>query len=174
MLRDITNMQGSPKNRRLSPINTSPKNKQIQNIDTSELSPRYSLVSDVSPMNKSLKPKISEEPEFIRNNLENEVINLNRMVWKKHNPSLAYLDISYTVYHLYNNGTMTTQPGGINYMRRNEHVRKVGFLGITEGLEFVFPLRTQDGSASYAILNEHDANFFRTEMASIIMRSKQI
>lgn len=132
--------------------------------NTTMSSPRFSGTLE-SPTRIHKSKKFTFEPPSI----ESQIQEINQIVQRKNKPQNAYLDISYTVYHLYEDGTITSQKGGIDYLKKNEHIVKSKLNNI-EDYQFSFPMFDSSKNLTYAVLNEVDVNISRAQMRDLLLR----
>jgi hypothetical protein len=138
----------------------------LKDITNSVNSPRYSGTID-SPSKLSRSKKFNFEQKTI----EDEINEINAIIRRKNNPQNAYMDLSYTVYHLYENGAITSQKGGIDYLKKDEFILKPKILNI-ELFKFSFPMFDSTSGLTYTVVNENDANITRAQMREIILRGQ--
>ena len=127
-------------------------------------SPRFSGTLE-SPTRTHKSKKFIFEPPSI----ESQIQEINQIIQRKNNPQNAYLDISYTVYHLYEDGTITSQKGGIDYLKKDEHIVKPKLSGI-ENYSFSLAMINSALNLTYAGLNDCDAYNSRAQMKDLILR----
>ncbi len=140
-------------------------NNMLRDItNTTMNSPRFSGTLE-SPSRTHKSKKFNFEPPSI----ESQIQEINQIIQRKNNPNHAYLDISYTVYHLYEDGTITSQKGGIDYLKKDEHIVKPKLNNI-EDYQFSFPMYDSTKNLTYAVLNEVDVNISRAQMRELILR----
>ncbi len=132
--------------------------------NTTMSSPRFSGTLE-SPTRTHKSKKFTFEPRTLKSEIEE----LNIIIQRKNNPHNAYLDLSYTVYHLYENGTITSQKGGIDYLKKDEHTVKSKLSNI-EDYQFSFPMYDSNKNLTYAVLNEVDVNISRAQMRDLLLR----
>ncbi len=133
--------------------------------NTTMNSPRYSNAIESPSSRTSKLKKINFEPPSI----ESQIQEINKIIQYKNKPQNAYLDLSYTVYHLYENGAITSQKGGIDYLKKDEFLLKPKLTGI-ENYSFSLPMFNSSNGLTYAVLNECDANISRAQMRDLILR----
>jgi hypothetical protein len=127
-------------------------------------SPRYCNALESPPSSKNRRF------HFPKKSLEDEIVELNQTISYKHNPKEAQMHISYTVFHLYHDGTITRQRGGIDYLSGDEYVVKNKLVENDRNL-FHFPMWNETFEKSYVVVNECEANICRAQMRDIYMRS---
>jgi hypothetical protein len=127
-------------------------------------SPRYS--------NAIESPTSSKNRRFLfeKKTIEDEIVELNQTISNKNNPRQAQSPICYTVYHLYHDGTITRQSGGISYLLRDEFIVKDKLMENDRDF-FHFPMWNERLGKSYVVVNECEANIYRAQMRDIYMRS---
>jgi hypothetical protein len=85
--------------------------------------------------------------------------NINENIAKYHNPNLVQKDQSpneNTIYHLYNDGSITSQKGGWAYLQRHEITIEYA---VNSKYEFDFPL--SNSYYKYAIMDFDNAKHIR-------------
>ncbi len=137
----------------------------LKDITNSMSSPRYSGSID-SPSKSTKNKKFTFESRTI----EDEINEINAIILRKNNPQNAYLDLSYRVFHLYENGAITSQKGGIDYLKKDEFILKPKISNI-EQFKFTFPMFDPSTGLTYAVVNENDANISRAQMRELILRN---
>jgi hypothetical protein len=127
-------------------------------------SPRY---GSVSPTNgsKSKSPKSTSTFE----DLDVELRELHHYVSRRHKPEYAYMPLNSRVYHVYSDGSITTQPGSIQYMKKEEHLDKPKIVN-SEKYSFHFPYYHEEKELFYAVVNDVEANIIRAKMKDIVLR----
>ncbi len=123
-------------------------------------SPRY---GSVSPTNGT---KLKNSTSL---NLEEELNELQHYVRRRHKPEYAYMPLNMRVYHIYSDGSITTQPGSIDYMKREEHLTKPKIMN-SEKYSFHFPFYHEEKDLFYAVVNDVESNIIRAKMKDIILR----
>ena len=131
---------------------------------TNSSSARYGRVSD-SPTNKSKSPKST----FTVDTLDEELRELQHYVGRRHKPEYAFMPLNTRVYHIYSDGMITTQPGSIHYMKKDEHVFRPK-IGYSENFSFHFPYYDEEKQLFYAVVNDVEANIIRAKMKDIVLR----
>lgn len=127
-------------------------------------SPRYGTVSD-SPTNQ-LKKTINL---FTFDTLNEEIHELQHYVRRRHKPEYAYMPLNTRVYHIYSDGMITTQPGSIHYMKKEEHIHKPKVV-FSDKFSFHFPYYDEEKELFYAVVNDVEANIIRAKMKDIVLR----
>jgi hypothetical protein len=88
------------------------------------------------------------------------MVDINNTIKEYHNPSLVDVNISPNgniIYHIYSDGTITSQKGGWAYLRRSEFTSYFKLSNIPYGEnKFKFPINANDGT-TYAIVTEENA-----------------
>lgn len=107
---------------------------------------------------------------FEKKTVDHEIDDFNTMILCKHNSNASRYQLSNDVYHLYEDGTITQQRGGIDYLAKTEYIVKTKIHNM-ENVTFRFPMQSSEFGMSYAVLNEYDANIGRAQMRDILMRN---
>ncbi len=124
-------------------------------------SPRYGSVSPTNS-SKSKSPKSTIT-------LEEELNELQHYVRRRHKIEYAFMPLNARVYHIYSDGMITTQPGSIDYMKKEEHIYR-SKIAFSENFSFHFPYYDEEKELFYAIVNDVEANIIRAKMKDIILR----